>query len=149
MKQSKLKSLKLLSKGFMKVPNYILEDIYSDNAVRRLRGKLFLCLLYHAYFADGIIRVSRLCIPCQRGEWVTTYRTIEEKTGIARSCVKSLLEQLTNDELITTRRFSRFTVITIIRYDDMMKAPILFPPVPSGKPSAPVAASIYYPRLAD
>lgn len=149
MKQSKLKSLKLLSRGFLKVPNDILEEIYSDNAVARLHGKLFLCLLYHAYFADGMIKVGRLCIPCKRGEWVTTYRTIEEKTGIARSCVKTLLELLTNDGLITTRCFSRFTAITIVRYDEMMKAPLIFPPVSPGRPSAPVTTKVYYPRLAD
>lgn len=149
MKQSKLKSLKLLSRGFLKVPNDILEEIYSENAVARLHGKLFLCLLYHAYFADGMIKVGTLCIPCKRGEWVTTYRTIEEKTSISRGCVKTLLELLTNDGLITVRRFSRFTVITIVRYDDMMKTPLTFPPVLPGKPSAPVAARIYYPRLAD
>ena len=149
MKQSKIKSLKMLSKGFQKVPNDVLESIYSDNVIRRLCGKLYLCLLYHTSFADGMITVGKLCIPCKRGEWVTTYRTIEEKTGISLSCISSLLDILVNDGLISVRRFKRFTVITIIRYDDLTSPPPAFPPVPSGKPSAPVAASIYYPRLAD
>lgn len=149
MKQSKIKSLKILSKGFLKVPNDVLEDIYSNNVITRLCGKLYLCLLYHAYFADGMITIGKLCVPCKRGEWVTTYRTIEEKTGISISCISMLLDILVNKGLITVRRFSRFTVITIVRYDDMMKIPLTFPPVLPGKPSAPVAARIYYPRLAD
>ncbi|MCD8137954.1 MAG: hypothetical protein LUH01_19180 [Parabacteroides gordonii] len=149
MKQSKIKSLKTLSKGFLKVPNDVLEKIYSKNVITRLCGKLYLCLLYHAYFADGMITVGRLSIPCKRGEWITTYRTIEEKTGISISCISMLLDILVNDGLITVRKFNRFTVITIVRYDDMMKAPILFPPVPSGKLSVPQVSRVYYPRLAD
>lgn len=149
MRQSKIKSLKAISKGFLKVPNDVLENIYSGNVVTRLCSKLYLCVLYHTYFADGMTTVGNLCIPCKRGEWVTTYRMIEEKTGISISCISSLLDILVNNELITVRRFVRFTVITITQYDDLMKTPVAFPPVPSGKPSAPVAASLYYPRLTD
>lgn len=147
MKQSKMKAIKLLSRGYLKVPNDVLENIYSDNTIARLCGKLYLCLLYHAYFSDGMITVGKLCIPCKRGEWVTTYRRIEEKTGISISCVSALLDILVNDDLITVKRFVRFTVITINRYDELMKAPSAFPPVPPSKSAASPTVGAYYPRL--
>lgn len=127
MKQSKFKALKLITGGFLKVPNYVLENIYSDNPVNNLLGKLYLCVLYHAYYADGVIMVNAMPIQCKRGEWITTFRHISNKTGIARSNVGALLELLEKNDLIIIRRFRRFTVITICNYDDLMKAPVAPP----------------------
>lgn len=123
MKQSKFKALKLITGGFLKVPNYVLENIYSDNPVNIMLGKIYICSLYHAYYADGVIVVNAMPIQCIRGEWITTFRDISNKTGIARSNVGPLLEILVKNDLITTRKFHRFTVITINNYDDLMKAP--------------------------
>ena len=147
MKQSKMNAPKIFAKGFLKVPNAVLENIYSDNPLTRLQGKLFLCLLHHAYFKIGMSTINSLYIPCRRGEWITTYRIIEEKTGISRCKLNMLLDLLANDGLITVKRFVRFTVITINRYDDLVSAPVALPPVLPAKTGTTVVPDILYNRL--
>lgn len=127
MKQSKIEDIKTITQGFLKVPNHVLEMIYSDDPINRLLGKLFLCVLFHAYYKDGAILVNKKILPCHCGEWVTTYSIIEKKTDIARCYIKSLLQVLVNEHLISTRKFHCFTVITISHYDDLMKAPVAPP----------------------
>lgn len=127
MKQSKIKEVKAFTRGFLKVPNHVLESIYSDDLVNRMLGRIYLCALFHAYYSEGVIMVNKIAIPCHRGEWITTYRIIEEKTGISHSYIGGVLEILVKYDLITIRRFRRFTVITICNYDDLMKAPVAPP----------------------
>lgn len=45
-------------KGFLCVPNYWLDDFYSDEPERRNKARIYLCLLKHVYFADGEIVVN-------------------------------------------------------------------------------------------
>lgn len=123
MKQAKIERVSVFTRGFLKVPNHVLEYIYSDDPIERMLGKLFLCILYHAYYSNGVVIVNKKSFPCHRGEWVTSFRIIEDKTGIPYHYVGSLLSIMETEHLITTRRFRRFTVITISGYDDLMKAP--------------------------
>lgn len=122
------------SKGFLKVPNVILGKIYSGQVYARWYGVLYLCLLYHASFRERDTAFNAQTVVCRRGEWVTSYRIIEEKTGIPRSCLRDLLETLVEDGLISIKRFARFTVITIIGYDSWFKIPVSPAPSPTGPP---------------
>ncbi|UVQ45762.1 hypothetical protein NXY11_21785 [Parabacteroides faecis] len=50
-------------KGFLRVPNELLDDLYSDDPVLRKKARVYLCLLRHAFFVDGVITLSRKKIP--------------------------------------------------------------------------------------
>ncbi|WP_455637621.1 hypothetical protein [Parabacteroides sp.] len=134
MKTTENNAFSIHSKGFVKVPNVILGKIYSDQPYARLYGFLYLCLLYHASYRERDIKVNAQTVTCQCGEWVTSYRIIEQKTGISRGCLRDLLEAQVEDGLISIRRFVRFTVITIIGYGDWFKLPTSSTPAPNGPP---------------
>ena len=109
--------------GFLKVPNAILSKKYADTPYSRMYGELYTCLLYHANRHDEENTVNSYTIYGKRGEWITTYRTIEEKTQISRSRLKTLLDNMEADGVISVRRMRYFTIITIPGYDDWMKVP--------------------------
>ena len=109
--------------GFLKVPNVILSKKYADTPYSRSYGELYTCLLYHANRYDKENTVNSYTICGKRGEWITTYRTIDEKTQISRSRLKTLLDNMEADGVISVRRMRYFTIITITGYDDWMKVP--------------------------
>ena len=82
---------------FLCVPNYWLDDFYSDEPERRNKARIYLCLLKHVYFADGEIVVNGQRMPCRKGEWVTTYRQLEQKTGVARTTISRLIKLLAEE----------------------------------------------------
>lgn len=145
MKTTENKTLSFFSKGFTKVPNEILGKVYSEQPCARMYGFLYLCLLYHASFRDRDAMINAQTVPCRRGEWVTSYRIIEQKTNISRSCLRELLETLVEDGVISIRRFSRFTVITIIGYDSWFKIPVSSTPAPAGPPSPLRQGEVFIP----
>lgn len=116
------------SKGFLKVPNEVLGQIYSEQIVNRLCGLLYLCILFHAYFAEAYLVINSKSVLCKRGEWITTYRIIEEKTRIARSCISDLLDILTKEGKITVDKYGRFTCITVCGYNKLMQTSKPEPP---------------------
>lgn len=146
MEATENKGFSFYSKGFIKAPNVILEKMYSVQPYSRLYGFLYICLLYHASFRERDTTFNAQTVPCKRGEWVTSYRIIEQKTGISRSCLKELLEKQVEDGLISIERFARFTVITIIGYDGWFKIPIPSSPAPDDPPRLASQAEIHYPR---
>ena len=98
-------------KGFLCVPNYWLDDFYSDEPERRNKARIYLCLLKHVYFADGEIVVNGQRMPCRKGEWVTTYRQLEQKTGVARTTISRLIKLLAEEGNIRVRNDGHFTFV--------------------------------------
>lgn len=100
-------------KGFLKVPNYLLDDLYSDRPEVRNKARVHLYLLKHSYFVAGMIVVNGRKWLCQKGEWVTTYRELERKTQVPKSCIGDLLNKLVEEERIVVRRNGCFTFVRI------------------------------------
>lgn len=145
MKTTENNAFSFYSKGFVKVPNVILGKMYSGESYPRLYAFLYLCLLYHASFRERSLEVNAQTVVCHRGEWVTSYRIIEQKSNISRSCLKDLLEMMVEDGLISIQRFTRFTVIVIIGYDEWFKIPVSSPLLPAGPPDALREAKMFVP----
>lgn len=126
------------TKGFLKVPNEIIEMIYSEQSIDRLSGLLYLCILFHAYFAEAYIIVNLKSVFCKRGEWITTYSIIERKTRIRRNCIGGLLDILTKEGKITVDKYGRFTCITVCGYNKLMQASKPEPPPVSATEHEPI-----------
>lgn len=144
MKQSKNEGVRVFSRGYLKVPNLVLEYIYSDDPIERMMGKIFLCILHHAYYVDGVVIVNKKPYPCRRGEWITSFRIIGEKAEIPYRYVGGLLDIMEHKGLISTSRFRRFTLISICHYDDLSKMHITPPrstPPKQGSGAAPIPPS--------
>lgn len=109
-------------KGFLRVPNELLDDLYSDDPVLRKKARVYLCLLRHAFFVDGVITLSRKKIPCRRGEWITTLRQLEEKTEVPKTLVSRLLAKLADEGCIRVRRLGRFTQVQLLHFDEPVVA---------------------------
>lgn len=101
--------------GFLCVPHFLLDDLYSDDPARRSKAGVYLCFLRHVYFADGVIVVNRRRMTCRKGEWITTVRQLERKTGIPRTTIGRVLKRLEEEGDFEIRHEGRFTFVRFIR----------------------------------
>ncbi len=106
-------SMGSIRKGFLKVPQALLDDLYSRNDDTRCKALVYLCLLRHAYFVEGSCMLNGQRITCHKGEWITTYRELEEKTQVSKSRLKLLLETLAMEGKIMLHLNNRYTLIQI------------------------------------
>ena len=148
MKQDDSLLFRLFTKGFLKVPNSILERMYAGNIDGYQYGLLYICLLFHANKRDKEVQIDSYTIPGKRGEWITTFRRIESKTSLSRWRLKVLLDQMVADGVIEVRHLRRFTVILLIGYDDWMKIPYIGNPPPSVPYNRTAAFQPVYKRFA-
>ena len=135
-------------KGFLCVPNYWLDDFYSDD-----KARIYLCLLKHVYFADGEIVVNGQRMPCRKGEWVTTYRQLEQKTGVARTTISRLIKLLAEEGNIRIRYDGHFTFVQFPPEGVPKDVPASdgkeSPPAKPAKPRTPPAGRPNYNRFKD
>ena len=140
-------------KGFLCVPNYWLDDFYSDEPERRNKARIYLCLLKHVYFADGEIVVNGQRMPCRKGEWVTTYRQLEQKTGVARTTISRLIKLLAEEGNIRIRYDGHFTFVQFPPEGVPKDVPASdgkeSPPAKPAKPRTPPAGRPNYNRFKD
>ena len=140
-------------KGFLCVPNYWLDDFYSDEPERRNKARIYLCLLEHVYFADGEIVVNGQRMPCRKGEWVTTYRQLEQKTGVARTTISRLIKLLAEEGNIRIRYDGHFTFVQFPPEGVPKDVPASdgkeSPPAKPAKPRTPPAGRPNYNRFKD
>lgn len=101
--------------GFLRVPHFLLDDLYSDDPVRRSKAGVYLCLLRHLYFADGVVVLNRRRMTCRKGEWITTLRQLEQKTGIPRTTIGRVLKRLEEEGDFEIRHEGRFTFVRSLR----------------------------------
>lgn len=101
--------------GFLRVPHFLLDDLYSDDPVRRSKAGVYLCFLKHVYFADGVVIVNRRRMTCRKGEWITTVRQLEQKTGIPRTTIGRVLKRLEEEGDFEIRHEGRFTFVRSLR----------------------------------
>lgn len=103
--------------GFLCVPHFLLDDLYSDDPVRRSKASVSLCFLKYVYFADGMIVVNRRRMTCRKGEWITSVRQLEQKTGIPRTTLGRVLKRLAEEGDFEIRHEGRFTFVRSLRME--------------------------------
>lgn len=101
--------------GFLRVPYFLLDELYSDDPVRRSQASVYLCFLRHLYFADGTVVLNRRRMTCRKGEWITTVRQLGQKTGIPRTTILRVLTRLAEEGDFEIRREGRFTFVRFLR----------------------------------
>lgn len=104
--------------GFLRVPNFLMDDFYSENPVKRSKASVYLCFLKHLYFVDGVIVVENRRISCRKGEWITTIRELEQKTGIPKTTIGRVLRRLEEEGDFEIRREGRFTFVRSLRMEE-------------------------------
>jgi hypothetical protein len=97
--------------GWIKLHRRILqwEWFKNDNVFR-----IFLFLLLKANHQDSAWKG----IDIQRGQLVTSRKTISVNTGISEQCVRTCLGYLKSTNEITIKSTKQFTIITINKYED-------------------------------
>lgn len=101
----------------MCVPHFLLDDLYSDDPMRRSKAGVYLCFLRHVYFADGVVVLNRRRMTCCKGEWITTVRQLEQKTGIPRTTISRMLIRLAEEGDFEIRHEGRFTFVRLLRIE--------------------------------
>ena len=129
MKETDLQSFRVENrrKGFLRVPHFLLDDLYSDQPMRRGKAWVYLCFLKHVYFADGEIVVDHRRMPCHKGEWITTFRQLAQKTDIPRTTLGCVLKLLEEDWDLEIRHEGRFTFVRLIRLEIQEEEPAFSP----------------------
>lgn len=132
MKRSVLQTIDAANrrKGFLQVPHYLLDDLYSEDEWLSSKALISLCFLKHVYFTEGPLSLNGRCFHCGRGEWYTTLRQLERMTGIARRSIPRVLEQLNVEGHFYIRQAEKHTFVRLV------KPLVLQEEVPEKKPAA-------------
>lgn len=96
--------------GYVKVDRKMLE---SDLIHEPVTFTVFMYLLLSANYRDGEYSGQQVA----RGEAVTSYSSISEAIGITERQARYALAKLTKSGRVTIRRYSKFSVVTILNYD--------------------------------
>lgn len=147
-------------KGFLKVPNQVLDQLFSYDQMERQRMLVYLCILKNAFFRNGSIKLNEYRYVCHQHEWLTSCRQLSLLTGIKRTLVHKLLAELEASDHIRMTSCKRYTSIRLPEsiVDQSAETPPPTPPetprtwqgsqekfnLPTGQPQAktePVAVS--------
>ena len=92
-------------------------------------------------------------MPCRKGEWVTTYRQLEQKTGVARTTISRLIKLLAEEGNIRIRYDGHFTFVQFPPEGVPKDVPASdgkeSPPAKPAKPRTPPAGRPNYNRFKD
>lgn len=108
-------------KGYLQVPNSVLDELFCKDTIERQRSLLYLCILKHAFFRNGSMKVNKYRYVCQQNEWLTTCSELSQLTGVKRSVVHRLLEQLQEKRYIEMSCNKRFTSIRLTETAPMVR----------------------------
>ena len=87
---------------------------YTDSATMRV----FIHCLLRANWKDG--RFFGEAVP--RGSFVTSYRSMARELGLTERSIRTAINHLKATQEVTQRSTSRYTVITVVNYDEYQKS---------------------------
>ena len=61
-------------------------------------------------------------IPIKRGQFITSFQTLSKETGLSLQTVRTCIKRLKSTQCLTWSAQSKYSLITIIKYDDYQKA---------------------------
>jgi len=79
---------------------------------------LWATILLHANFSEKKIIVNNETITIKKGQFLTSLNRLAEKTRINRATVNRILKWLKNETMIETQTTNKFTLITVLNYED-------------------------------
>lgn len=101
----------LMGMGFVKVNRNFL---YSDLIREPVTFTVFMYLLLRAGYRNRCFRGQEIRI----GETVATYPSIALGTGITERQARTALAKLVKSGMVSVRRYPKFSVVTVIDYDE-------------------------------
>ena len=116
MQPKKTKSLKVLQKGFLRIPRYIIALILNPDPQMAGLGKVYLYLLSKAFFRNRTITHNKKVFTCQRGEFVDSQHRVSRELGMSRPVFERYLRLLLQQELIDIEVEKRGTLFRIRDY---------------------------------
>jgi len=100
-----------MNNGFIKLHRRITEwEWYQDTNT----FMLFIHLLFKANYKDSRFQGK----PVKRGQLITGRITLSEETGISQQSIRTCLSRLVKSGEITTQPTNRFTLVTIVNYNN-------------------------------
>lgn len=87
---------------------------YTDSATMRV----FIHCLLRANWKEG--RFFGETVP--RGSFITSYRTMARELGLTERAIRTALNHLNSTHEVTQHSTSRYTVITVVNYDEYQKS---------------------------
>ena len=86
---------------------------YTDSSTMRV----FIHCLLRANWKEGRFHGE----PIPRGSFVTSYRSMARELGLTERSIRTALNHLKMTQEVTQRSTSRYTVITVVNYDEYQK----------------------------
>lgn len=75
--------------------------------------RVFLTILLNANHEDGRWRGHEV----KRGQWITGRKKLAEVTGISERSIRTILKRLEDSQEVTIKTTSKFSLITLIKWD--------------------------------
>lgn len=123
--------------GWVKLYRQLTEwEWYSDIPTK----VVYIHLLLKANFSDG--RFKGIAVP--RGSLVTGRKKLAEETGLTEDMVRTALKHLKDTHEITSKAYSKFSVITLVNYDRFQESPQQVPSKPPASPQQVPSKSPQY-----
>ena len=103
--------------GFIKIFRAITENkIWGDKPFSK--GQAWIDLIMLAAWDDGSELVGNTDIEVKRGQIFTSILSLSERWGWSRKKISSFFDYLEKSLMIVQKRNTKFTLITICKYDD-------------------------------
>lgn len=111
------KAFRHLGEVYVKIPRSIINILFHTDEWQQKTGKLYLYLYCHCSYRQGTYKIGKRIVQCKRGEYVGSYRTLERNTGLSRTTVSRILDQLERQGLISRGLFAGGSRIYLYGYD--------------------------------
>ena len=108
-----------ISDGYIKLYRKFKENIFYKNSEA---VHLWLHLLFSASFEDSVFYYKNTKIERKRGQLITGRKKLSLETGIGESTVFRLLKLFESEHQIEQQKTNKFTIITILSYDEYNKS---------------------------
>lgn len=104
--------------SYLRIPRKVINRMLIGTPAERQVGWLHFSLISLSFHTDGFVYLTgKRKVPCAKGEYVGSYRDLEELTGISRCTIGRLLQQLADECLIEVTRMKGGTRIRVCGYD--------------------------------
>ncbi len=105
-----------MQQGWIKLHRSILENFLWQEERKFSKAEAWLDLLLTANYEERKVLISGQSVDVEAGQILTTMKYLAQHWGWSGSKVKLFLNLLENEGMITTKRTSKYTLITILKW---------------------------------
>lgn len=103
--------------GYIKLYRKFLEHPFWTEKRVYSKAEAWIYLLYKARFAESKLMIDNKITVVHRGEFVTSELKLSDKWNWSRGKVRRYLDELETEQMITRKRTTNSTTITIVNYE--------------------------------